>query len=225
MDINEIINNIAETKYKGNNSMFANDMDTSEANIRNYRNSRTPKLDFIIKLFKKFEISFDNTFLNEAVNYVTEPIISYRRTSDRNYESQRIPLFDVEATLGLVPMSNNDSLDSERILDYISIPNLPKCDGATYAGGDSMYPLIKSGDIVAFKKIDIDSIFYGEMYILSIYMDSDTTYKTVKFVQRSDLGSDYIKLVSHNQHHEPKDILISKIAAIGLIRASIRLHN
>ena len=88
-----------------------------------------------------------------------------------------------------------------------------------------MYPLIKSGDIVAFKKIDFENIFFGEMYILSIFLDEDTTHKTVKFVQKSDLGDEYIKLVSQNEHHSPKDIKIDSIAAIGLIRASIRVHN
>lgn len=227
MDINLIINDIANKFFGGNNSEFAKEMDTSETNIRNYRSSRTPKLEFIIKLFKKFEISFDATFLKEEEsNYITEPVNSiYRKTTDAIHDSQRIPLFNVEATLGLIPIINGNGLDNERVIDYISIPNLPKCDGAIYASGDSMYPLIKSGDIVAFKKIDFENIFYGEMYILSIFLDEDTTHKTVKFVQKSDLGDKYIKLVSQNEHHSPKDIKIDSIAAIGLIRASIRVHN
>ena len=39
------------------------------------------------------------------------------------------------------------------MLDYISIPRLPKCDGAVYVTGDSMYPLLKSGDIVLYKEV------------------------------------------------------------------------
>lgn len=227
MDINVIINEIAEKNFKGNNSEFAKAMDTSEANIRNYRTGRTPKLEFIISLFKKFEISFDSTFLsNNDGEYIAEPLhAGSRKTNDAVLDSQSIPLLNIEATLGLFPLIQGNGLDTERIIDYISIPNLPKCDGATYAGGDSMYPLIKSGDIVAFKIIDIESIFYGEMYILSIFLDPETTYKTVKYVQKSTLGDDYVKLVSQNEHHSPKDIKVSTIAAIGLIRASIRVHG
>lgn len=57
--INKKINEIAVKEYKGNNSIFAKAMGTSEANIRNYRKSTMPKLDFVVKLHDVFEISFD----------------------------------------------------------------------------------------------------------------------------------------------------------------------
>ena len=38
-------------------------------------------------------------------------------------------------------------------LGRIVIPNIPVCDGAVYVSGDSMYPILKSGDIVGFKSI------------------------------------------------------------------------
>jgi len=57
--INEKIDDIAVKEFKGNNSSFAKAMNTSEANIRNYRKDTTPKLDFIVKLHDLLEISFD----------------------------------------------------------------------------------------------------------------------------------------------------------------------
>lgn len=57
--INEKINDIAIKKYNGNNSSFAKDMKTSEANIRNYRKNTIPKLDFIVKLHQLFELNFE----------------------------------------------------------------------------------------------------------------------------------------------------------------------
>lgn len=78
---------------------------------------------------------------------------------------------------------------------------LPTCDGATSATGNSMYPLLKPGDIVAHKPIDVDrnNIFFGEIYLLSIYIDETATMKTIKIVQPSELRTDYARLVSHNQ--------------------------
>ncbi|GCB33387.1 hypothetical protein KGMB02408_03320 [Bacteroides faecalis] len=35
----------------------------------------------------------------------------------------------------------------------IQIPKISFCDGAIYVNGDSMYPILKSGDIVEFKEI------------------------------------------------------------------------
>lgn len=53
-------------------------------------------------------------------------------------------------------------------LGRIVIPNIPVCDGAVYVSGDSMYPILKSGDIVGFKSIrDFTDVIYGEMYLVS----------------------------------------------------------
>lgn len=160
-------------------------------------------------------------------NLVAKPIPSLRKTIDPLYELQRIPVYNLDATMGLVPTLNDNGIDEDKIIDYIEIGALPECDGATTATGDSMYPLLKAGDLVAYKSITVhrDNIFFGEIYLLAILLDESTTMKTVKFVQHSDLGEDYIKIVSHNQHHPPKDIHLKKIAAMGLVRASIRIHN
>ena len=63
--------------------------------------------------------------------------------TDYAMHHQQIPLYDLEATAGLVPLFTESANNIP--LDYITIPNLPKCDGAIYVTGDSMYPLLKSG--------------------------------------------------------------------------------
>lgn len=165
--------------------------------------------------------------LREESSVVTNPLPTLRKTKDALYEAQKIPLFNLEATMGLIPLIAENGVDDERIVDYLTIPNLPACDGSIYATGDSMYPLLKAGDIVAYKTIPVDvtHIFFGEIYVLSVYIDELTTFKTIKFVQPSDMGPEYVKLISHNQHHAPKDVRLSQIAAMALVRASIRLHN
>lgn len=46
----------------------------------------------------------------------------------------------------------------------IIIPRMPDCDGAISVTGDSMYPLLKSGDIVAYKEVqDIQNIHFGDI--------------------------------------------------------------
>ncbi|GGA84417.1 transcriptional regulator [Flavobacterium palustre] len=160
-------------------------------------------------------------------NAIAEPVDSNRKTKDPIYDIQRVPLFNLEATMGLVPLVEGNGVDEEKVIDYITIPSMPSCDGAIYASGDSMYPLLKSGDMIAYKRIAVEraSIFFGEMYIVAVKLDESSTMKTIKFVHQSELGEEYVKLVSHNQHHAPKDVKLSQIAAIGLVRASIRLHN
>lgn len=109
-------------------------------------------------------------------------------------------------------------------MNFIHIPNLPKCDGAIYIVGDSMYPLLKSGDIVLYKQLgNIDDIFWGDMYLLSIDIDGEE-YVTVKYIQKSDREG-YVKLVSQNPHHADKEVALSRIRAIALVKASIRMNS
>ena len=150
------------------------------------------------------------------------PAAVFAGRSDRTLPSQSVPLYNIEGTAGLVPLF----LDKRSLapVDYIHIPNLPRCDGAIYVVGDSMYPLLKSGDIVLYKQLrDINDIFWGDMYLLSIDIDGEE-YVTVKYIQKSDRAG-YVKLVSQNQHHADKDVEISRIRAIALVKASIRMNS
>ena len=142
--------------------------------------------------------------------------------TDRSLPLQSVPLYSMEGTAGLVPIFEDES--SVKPINFIHIPNLPKCDGAIYVVGDSMYPLLKSGDIILYKQLnDVRDIFWGDMYLLSIDMDGEE-YITVKYVQKSD-HEGYIKLVSQNQHHADKEVEVSRVRAIALIKASVRMHT
>lgn len=164
-----------------------------------------------------------NPKVQKNVTVVEEPqVVPYLLRTDNKKELQIIPIYNMEASAGLVKLL--DSPVSQNPIDYISIPNLPNCDGALYVTGDSMYPLLKSGDIVAYKQVqDIENdIFYGEMYILSLDMSGEELV-TIKYVQKSDKEG-HIKLVSQNKHHHDKDVKITKIRALALIKASIRYN-
>lgn len=145
-----------------------------------------------------------------------------RKTKDGLQEDQEVPLYDIDVAAGLRDILDNTK--SQRILDMIRIPGLPKCDGALPATGDSMYPLLKAGDLVCFRRASFDSIFWGEMYILDLQIDEWDSILTVKFIQKSDKGEGFVKLVSQNQHHQPKDVRIDQIRAIALVKATIRIN-
>ena len=149
-------------------------------------------------------------------------LTAYMHRTDNSLPLQSVPLYSVEGTAGLVPLFAEQARTNP--LNYIHIPNLPKCDGAIYIVGDSMYPLLKSGDIVLYKQLhDIDNIFWGDMYLLSIDIDGEE-YITVKYIQKSDRPG-YVKLVSQNPHHADKEVEIGRIRAIALVKASIRMNS
>ena len=166
--------------------------------------------------------SWLETGKGEIFNADPALMASFGRSAEMAMPLQSVPLYSIEATAGLVPLFEQQEQHSP--INYIHIPNLPKCDGAIYVVGDSMYPLLKSGDIVLYKQLhDLDDIFWGDMYLLSIDLDGEE-YVTVKYVQRSDKEG-YIRLVSQNQHHADKDIEMSRVRAIALVKASIRMNS
>ncbi len=143
-------------------------------------------------------------------------------------ETGRGRMFNAEPDLTAYMHRTDNSLPMQSVqakpINFIHIPNLPKCDGAIYIVGDSMYPLLKSGDIVLYKQLcDLNDIFWGDMYLLSIDMDGEE-YVTVKYIQKSDREG-YVKLVSQNPHHADKEVAVGRIRALALVKASIRMNS
>lgn len=152
---------------------------------------------------------------------ITFSYIQKGKTVEKKHETQLIPLYDFPATAGLKELLVDNS---RNIIEHISIPNLPKVDGAVTITGDSMYPLLKSGDIIVFKEVkNLEYLSYGEIHILSYCIDGDE-YTVVKYVKKSE-EKGYIQLVSYNTHHSPQDIPVSAIRAIGIVKASIRYNT
>lgn len=57
-----------------------------------------------------------------------------------------ITLYDITAAANLKALFTNKH---QYAVGKIQIPSIPFCDGAIYASGDSMYPILKSGDWLA----------------------------------------------------------------------------
>lgn len=111
-------------------------------------------------------------------------------------------LYDISAAANLKTLLADRP---QYALGRIVIPNIPVCDGAVYVSGDSMYPILKSGDIVGFRSINsFSDVIFCEMYIVSFERGGDE-YLTVKYVNRSEVKG-CIKLVSYNPHHDPMDL-------------------
>ena len=174
-------------------------------------------------LVQDFNVNPDWIETGEGKMFNAEPdLTSYNLRTDRSLPLQSVPLYSIEGTAGLVPLFSEK--EETTPINYIHIPNLPKCDGAIYIVGDSMYPLLKSGDIILYKQLnDVRDVFWGDMYLLSIDIDGEE-YITVKYVQKSE-HEGYIRLVSQNQHHADKEVAIDRVRAIALIKASIRMHT
>ena len=194
--------------------------------IQRGRNGISDKLaDRIVMAFPEIDkgwlLSGEGDMLRSERNRAPVITPAPGRMVDPRIERQRVPLYDFEAVAGLVPIFTNQNTP----IDYISIPDLPRCDGAVYVRGDSMYPLLKAGDIVMYKQIqDYYNIIWGEMYLISFNYEGEE-FITVKFIKKVEEHPDRVLLVSHNPHHAPKEIPIASIRALAMVKASIRFNT
>ncbi|MCR5861124.1 S24 family peptidase [Flavobacterium sp. J372] len=206
--------------YAFENSLGASRGSISKA-VKDGKSIGSNMLEKIMNLYQDINPSWLLTGDGEMFKEGHEAIRTFKLKTDTTVESQKIPLYDLEAVAGLVPIFSNAN---QQPVDHISIPHLPKCDGAVYVTGDSMYPILKSGDIVLYKEVNdiATQIFWGEMYLLSVDMGGDE-YVTVKYVHRSDENGS-IKLVSENKRHQDKDVPMDSVRAMALVKASVRMN-
>lgn len=150
------------------------------------------------------------------------PEAVFTNRTDRRLPTQSVPLYNIEGTAGWCRFSWDR--ESVRPVDYIHIPNLPRCDGAIYVVGDSMYPLLKSGDIVLYKQVSRhrEHLLGGHVPALDRYRRRE--YVTVKYIQKSE-NEGCVKLVSQNPHHADKEVPVERIRALAFVKASIRMNS
>jgi SOS-response transcriptional repressor LexA len=222
VDKSLILNEIKSHYGHKSDAEFATFLGIAPTTLSSWHKRNSIDYDLVYSKCEGISGDFLFTGKGEAFPVFHQPDQQFLLKTDSRKEIQRIPLFDTLAAASFLPTFGNN----QNIIDYITIPNMPSCDGALPITGDSMYPLLRSGDIVLYKVVqDIEEgIYWGEMYL--IYLQESGDDMTIcKYVQKSDKGDDYIKIVSYNTHHAPKDVKLKKVKAMALVKASIRINS
>lgn len=169
-------------------------------------------------------LSGQETMLKNS-DYPTNSDQNFVSEDSAEYNKQLVPLYDIK-TLAAAEALFKEGNNNQTHLGYITIPNLPKCDGAIYASSDSMYPLLKSGDIILYKKIapSVENIYWGEIYLVSLINKDEDEFLMLKWIHKSEKGDEFITLSSENKHHQPKDFNIKAIKGLALVKASIKIN-
>ena len=189
---------------------------------RAIQNSTDIQAKWLSKIVENYPLYSGDWLLSGSGNMRKGKLQTFELKTDGSIASRRIPLYELTATAGFLTLYQELSTAVE---DYITIPNLPPVDGAIYARGDSMSPLIESGDIIIFKKVDLtpDNILWGNIYIISYTVDGDD-FTVLKYLRHSSRDG-YIRLESFNSRYDPQDIPASSINALALVKASISFHT
>ncbi len=146
----------------------------------------------------------------------------YKKTEKRAH-SYNIPVYDIETTTGIADLFAEKS--TQKPISFLNVPRISEYDGALYVIGESMYPLLKSGDVVVYKKINNieNNIVWGEMYLAYINNDDNEFFLTRYLKQSNRKG--YAQFESYNKDYETVEFPISSIKTLALVKASVRFNS
>lgn len=189
---------------------------------RAIQNNTDIQAKWLTKLVENYPLYSADWLLSGEGTILKGEVQTFELKTDQERAPRSVPVFELAATAGFMALYNDLSPVA---IEHITIPNLPPVDGAIYARGDSMSPLIESGDIIIFKKVDLcpDNVLWGNIYIVSYSIDGDD-YTVLKYLRQSPRNG-YIRLESFNSRYDPQDIPASSITALALVKASITFHT
>lgn len=125
-----------------------------------------------------------------------------------------IPYFNVDFEMGYDEMFNDQTSNPEFLIDF---KPYNKCDVWCNARGNSMYPTIASGDIIALKEIkDTRYIISNEIYAIV----TENGLRTIKRI--IDKGDRYT-LVPDNKEYPEQDIDKSVVTKLFLVVGAMKM--
>lgn len=227
INVEDIIRRIREVKAFKSDREVADFLGVSKATVSNWMARNSIDFPLVINKLDGVDLNWLLTGRGTPVhreNHCDDALASgevqmlHIPRAAEAMDDRSVTLYDVTAAANLRTLLTNKH---QYALGQIVIPNIPSCDGAICVSGDSMYPVLKSGDILGFKEIhNFENIIFGEMYLVAFNLDGDD-YLTVKYVNRSEREG-CIRLVSYNQYHSPQDIALTDITAMAIVKFSIR---
>ena len=180
----------------------------SNGYIKNMKgNIGTLKLEGILNAFPNLNRQWLVTGEGEMLNgeYEEErPRISY--THGR-------PYYNVDFELGFVELVNDQTVNPDYLIDFAPYNT---CDCWCNAHGDSMYPTISSGDILALKRIDdFRYLINGEIYAI-------ITSNGLRTIKRVRDNGDTVTLIPDNkaigEQTIPKSIILHIYSVKGCFK-------
>lgn len=146
----------------------------------------------------------------------SKPYVVAEETSMEVHEPQ-IPYYNVDVTASAFPVFADEREEPEY---FISIPAFKDCDFAVPIYGDSMYPKIKNGHIVAVKEVKNKAvILYGEIYLV---ITED--YRTVKYIRKHPGDVSKVLLCSENPSFDDVEIPVDSILRLFKVRGQISIN-
>lgn len=185
-------------------------------------NTRTKTLDKISNAYPDINIAWLKTGIGEMLisEERKEKIISVDQTAISETKRKGALIYDIDATCGID--GRDIEFTDERVIGSIEAPEINSNSKIIFATGDSMVPLITSGDRIVVRKIESWDYFnYGQVYLI---ITND--YRFIKRVRKHPVNpEDLILLRSENADYDDIDLPKREIVHLFIVENILSIKN
>ncbi|HIT15491.1 MAG TPA: LexA family transcriptional regulator [Candidatus Avimuribaculum pullicola] len=211
---------------------FAQHIGIDSSNLSKYLNGRLPINESLINrivvnlgLSKTWlETGEDLPYAKQQLAMPSHTTVDGRISNEPEYDdddddyAEGIPVYDIDVTAGMIP--RDMMFVNENIIGYINLPNMLQDCRIVRVSGDSMSPVIRSGDMLAVRELsDIQDIFWGQIYVVLL-----EDYCMVKYVRRHNDPTKVI-LRSENPDYDDMEIDRDKIRELMFVQNIIHIDT
>ncbi len=185
-------------------------------------NTRMSTLDKISKAYPDINIAWlktgvGNMLLSDERN---EKTITVNQTAVSPSKRKGALIYDIDATCGL--NGRDIEFTDEKVIGSIDAPEINPDSKIIFATGDSMLPLIASGDRVVIRKIESWDYFnYGQVYLIIT-----NEYRLIKRVRRHPKDAENLILLrSENPNYDDIDLPKREIIHLFIVENILSIKN
>lgn len=183
------------------------DTKISKVSIRNYLGGTKPNIDNLNILSDYLGVSAE-WLLTGKEGLTDGDIKNSKEIQDKNKVIKYYP--SISGSMGGVEFLDNPE---ENSVDMI-VPGFSECKFAINAYGDSMFPVIKSGQVVLLMEWQENFIEWGRIYLVV----TKSGYRTIKYLKPSK-DNDSVTCESENRESNPSfDIKKEDILKLFLVK-------
>lgn len=185
-------------------------------------NTRTKTLDKISNAYPDINIAWLKTGIGEMLinEERKDKIITIDHTAVSESKRKGALIYDIDATCGL--NGREVEFADEKVIGSIDAPEINPDSKIIFATGDSMLPLIASGDRIVVRKIESWDYFnYGQVYLIIT-----NEYRFIKRVRRHPKDSESLILLrSENPEYDDIDLPKKEIIHLFIVENILSIKN
>lgn len=184
--------------------------------------TRASTIDKISEIYPILNAAWLKTGVGEMLQSEerSEKTISVPQTAVSTKQRKGALIYDIDGTCGL---SGRDiEFTDEKAIGSIDTPEINPDSKIIFATGDSMLPLIASGDRIVIRKIESwDYFSYGQIYLVIT-----NEYRLIKRVRRHPKDSDNLILLrSENPNYDDIDLPKREIIHLFIVENILSIKN